>query len=117
MDKRALLVVIALLIVPTFAVLARPVHATSAAWPVLLDANSTSSNDALPNANLTAIKTFNVGAIIEANNTVPLAGVFAWQFAIIYDNTTVVPQGDPIAGQIADQAGPGINFGSMTGSG
>src|SRR5213594_1973231 len=117
MDRRALLVVIALLIVPAFAVLGRPVHADSAAWPVLLDANSISSNDALPNANFTAVKTFNVGAIIEANSTVPLAGVFAWQFAIIYDNTTVVPQGDPIARQIADPAGPSINFGSMTGSG
>src|SRR5213594_290029 len=93
-----------------------PVHA-SPTYPVLLDANSTGGTDANPQAGLSTAKTFNVGAIIEANSTTPLNNVFAWQFTIIYDNTTVAPQGDPVSASATDGAASTVTFGAQTGTG
>src|SRR5213594_313060 len=93
-----------------------PVHA-SPTYPVLLDANSTGGTDANPQAGLSTAKTFNVGAIIEANSTTPLNNVFAWQFTIIYDNTTVAPQGDPVSASATDGAASTVTFGAQTGPG
>src|SRR5262245_58151278 len=98
MDKKKILLgIFAILAVTGIYAAMVPVHAATASWPLLLDANSTGGTDANPNPSFTAVKTFNIGAVIEANSTTPLNGVFGWQVGIIYDNTTVVPMGDPTA--------------------
>src|SRR5881296_927120 len=80
-----------------------PVHATTT-WPILLDTNSTGNTDANPQATNIVAKTFSLGLILEANSTTPMNGVFGWQVSIIYDNTTVVPQGDPSPASATDEA-------------
>src|SRR2546422_10347065 len=95
---------LSLLILLTIAGLATAVMPTHAAtvWAVNLDAQSLSNTDANPASTNTVAKTFNVGAIVNASGTTGvcgttcLQGVFGWQFSIVYDNTTVVPQGDPV---------------------
>ena len=117
LDRRKIILAILVLLEVTgisFAVL--PAHAATS-WPVLLDASSTSTSDANPQTSNAVVNTFNLGVIIEANSTTPLNGVFGWQFGIIYDNTTVLPQGDPVAFGASDNAGPTVNFGSQTGTG
>ncbi len=43
----------------------------------------------------TQAKSFRVGAIINATTTAPVSSVVGWQFAITYNKTLLVPQGDP----------------------
>src|SRR6266849_976877 len=94
------------------------VHAnTPPPWTVSLDADSIDNLDANPQGTNTVVKTFNVGAVVNASSTQPLNGVYGWQFSIVYDNTTVVPQGDPTPGAPNDGAQNTANFGAQTGSG
>src|SRR5260370_477288 len=82
-------------------------------WTVLLDANSTSNLDASPQTTFAPMKTFNIGAILNASSNGPttcvapcntagscspapqtcLQHVFGFQYSIVYDNTSFVPQG------------------------
>jgi len=91
-------------------------NVTPPPWTVILDANSISVSDASPQVAGSVARTFNVGAIINASSTTSLTGVFGWQFGIIYDNTTLVPQGDP-TGTGNDAAQSTVQFGAQTGTG
>ncbi len=91
-------------------------NVTPPPWTVILDANSISVSDASPQVAGSVARTFNVGAIINASSTTSLTGVFGWQFGIIYDNTTLVPQGDP-TGTGNDAAQSTVQFGTQTGTG
>src|SRR5206468_11310385 len=88
-----------------------PVHANvPPPWTVSLDANSTNNTDACygTSSPCTATtgsfaKTFYIGAIVNASGVGGvcgaqcLQGVYGWQFSIVYDNTSFVPQADPVA--------------------
>src|SRR5213593_3515973 len=116
MNKRFLLpCILAILIVAGIFASIRPAHA--APWTIILDANSTGATDANPQASFTFAKTFSVGAILGATSTNPITGVFGWQISIIYDNTTVVPQGDPVVSSATDGAASTAVFGANTGTG
>lgn len=81
---------------------------------ILLDANSTSQTDVLVQNTVSAIRTFRVGAILNASTTLPLNGVFGWQFAINYDPNVLVPQADPaVTTSYPDGAGSTVLFGSQ----
>src|SRR5262249_25039737 len=74
-----------------------------------------------PQATASQAKTFNVGAVVNASGTgtcgtTCISGVFGWQFSIIYDNTSFVPQADPTA-TAADGASPTVQFGAQTTTG
>src|SRR5215467_365621 len=106
-------------------------------WTVSLDANSISPTDTLIQTSASPVKTFNIGAVINASSNGPAAcsspcntagscspapstclqGVYGWQFSIVYDNTSFVPQGDPPAGSASDFAGPTVNYGAQTSAG
>src|SRR5213594_1700344 len=116
--NRVLLGLLVSLMLTGVLVFVTPVHpAVDPGWPVLLDANSISATDTLPQAAFSPVKTFNVGLILEANSTTPMPGVFGWEVSIIYDNSTVVPQGDPTVGSATDGAAPTITFGTMATAG
>ncbi len=119
-----LMIAVSLLILsPTIS----PTHAAPV-WSVDLDANSASQTDVavqpscpaaspLPGC-LAQTKTFRIGAVVNATSTDPLTGVFGWQFAINYNSTLVVPQGDPNpANPYPDAADTTAMFGAQTTSG
>src|SRR5947209_12005840 len=132
--KKTLLLAFTLLVMMGIATSVLPAHAnTPPPWTLSLDANSLSNVDAFPQASGTFGKTFFIGAVINASgSTAPTAptcplppnppnptclqNVFGWQFSIVYDNTSFVPQGDPTA-TAADAAGPTVNFGAQTTAG
>src|SRR2546427_9481548 len=104
-------------------------------WTVSLDANNVCTvNSATPTCTDTNVQTsainmhsFLIGAVVNASGgvapTAPtcgqqcISGLFGWQFEIIYDNTSFVPQADPILGSAADVAGPTVVFGGQTTTG
>src|SRR5262249_1416908 len=93
-------------------------------WTVSLDANSTSNVDANPQTTMSFAKTFNIGAIVNASGASGvcgaqcITGVFGWQFSIVYDNTSFVPQGDPAVPAAAnDFAANTVTFGGQTAAG
>ncbi len=64
-------------------------------YVVDLDANSTSSTDILIQPSATDVKSFRIGAIINASAIAPLANVQGWEFFINYNASAFIPQGDP----------------------
>ncbi len=86
-------------------------------WTVTLDANSTGNMDVSGQATNSPAKSFRVGAIIDASSATPVIGVYGWQFGITYDKTTLVTQGDPVAGDASDGAQSTVVFGGQTGTG
>jgi len=98
---------------------ARPITRIAAAPvlgpKILLDANSTSQTDVLVQNSVNAVRTFRVGAIVNASATIPLNNVFGWQFAVNYDPNVLVPQADPSATTpYPDGAASTILFGAQT---
>src|SRR2546425_3195736 len=96
MKKRAfILIVLSVLVVIGMATPnIRPVHAVPA-YIVNLDASSISLTDFLVSPSATDVKTFRVGAVINATSANPLLNVQGWQFEIDYNATAFVPQADP----------------------
>src|SRR2546427_1520756 len=104
-------------------------------WTVDLDANSVCNvNSLTPTCTDTAVQTsatnthsFLVGTIVNASGGVApapaicgqqcITSLFGWQFEIVYDNTSFVPQADPILGTATDYAAPTVIFGGQTTSG
>jgi len=62
---------------------------------VNLDANSSGQTDVVLTSSASQVKSFRLGAIINASSSTPLSGVFGWQFAVTYNSSAFVPQGDP----------------------
>jgi len=67
-------------------------------------------------ASATQTKSFRVGAVINSTAANPLT-VFGWQFAVEYNPTYFIPQGDPGASSYPDGAVGTVLFGSQTASG
>ncbi len=129
-SNKTTLVAIALVFVSLAVISTLPVHAnTPAPWTVSLDAQNVSPTDANPQPSVSTAKTFRVGAIVNASATgglcssTCLQNVFALQFGIVYDNTSVVPQGDPTTSlptsciSYPDCAENVVAFGAQTGTG
>ena len=72
-----------------------PFAPTGTVYQVSLDANSLSQTDVTVATNATQVKSFRIGAVINSSTTNPLAGVFGWQFGIIYNSSAFFPLGDP----------------------
>jgi len=97
---------LAILLIATTTLTTLPAHAnTPPPWTVSLDADSTSPTDASIQTSHTiqSTTTITVGAIINASSAIPVNNVYAWQFYIVYDNTTLAPDT--------------VQFGAQTGSG
>ena len=85
---------------------------------VSLDSSSTSQTDVVISPSSTAVKSFRIGAIINASSTGPLNSVYGWQFTINYNSTAFVPQGDPSAASLyPDGAVNTVLFGAQTTAG
>src|SRR5437867_6712900 len=109
--KRTLSVALTLAFLSILVAGMMPAHAVvPPPWTVSLDANSTNNTDACygtssPCTAITAsfAKTFYIGAIVNASGVggvcgaTCIRGVYGWQFSIVYDNTSFVPQADPVA--------------------
>src|SRR2546426_5230832 len=122
--KKIIFLLLAMLAITGTSLAVLPVHSNvPPPWTVSLDANSIGNTDANPQSTNTVTKTFNVGAIVNASGTAGVCGaqcipgVFGWQFSIVYDNTTVVPQGDPVALAANDAASSTVSFGGQIGTG
>ncbi len=129
-NHKTTIIAIVLVFVSLAVISTLPVHAnTPPPWTVSLDSQSVSPTDANPQPSASTAKTFRVGAILNASATGGICGstclqnVFAWQFGIVYDNTSVVPQGDPSTGlptscsSYPDCAENVVVFGAQTGTG
>src|SRR5213594_429724 len=119
--------VIVFMAVATIGVL--PVHAAPTVWIVSLDANSINNTDAClgTSSSFPACmgttgsfgKTFYIGAIVNASGTggqclaLCLSGVYGWQFSIVYDNTSFVPQADPVASSANDLPSTTVRLGAQ----
>src|SRR5467141_1425881 len=68
-------------------------HAVASVLGVNLDAASISQMDTSIASSASNVKSFRVGAIVNATNTNFLSGVLGWQFSINYDKALFVPQG------------------------
>ena len=82
-----------------------PIHASTLSWAVSIDADSTGPTDAdvQPSHNVLGLTTITIGAVLNASAAQPINNVRGWQFAIIYENTSLTP------GQ--------IQYGAQSGSG
>src|SRR5881628_1305153 len=129
--KKTLAVAMALVFVSLAGFAMLPAHGNlPPPWTVSLDVNSTSATDACfgtgapcTGTTFTTSKTWNIGAIVNASGAAGacgaqcIQGVFGWQFSIVYDNTTFVPQGDPAASSASDFASNTVTFGAQTAAG
>src|SRR5712692_8934148 len=126
--KKILLIVLAFLAITGTSLVVLPAHSNvPPPWTLSLSANSRTTSDSQIFPTCTTGKTFFIGAIINASGGVSpatavcgaqcLQNVFGWQFSIVYDNTSFVPQGDPLAGSATDPSGPTVNFGAQTTAG
>src|SRR2546422_3246645 len=110
-SKKTIAVTLAIVFVVLSVLGTLPAHAVTSPppWTVSLIPNSTSFNALTSSPKNGGIQTatqtraFRIGVVINATGTNPgptcgvncIPGVFGWQFGIVYDNTTVIPQGDP----------------------
>src|SRR2546422_6161946 len=127
MNRRNILIVLTIILSLSgiYVAVLRPVQGVlPPPWTVSLDANSTSAMDANPQATNTVTKTFRIGAMVNASGAAGvcgsqcISGVFGWQLGIVYDNTTVVPQGDPSATSLyPDGAENTVSFGAQSTAG
>jgi len=95
-------------------------HPVRAASPLELglDANSTSQTDVSVTTSALQSRNFRVGAVINASNTNQLSGVYGWEFAIEYNASAFVPQGEPGGSPYyPDGAQNTVLFGSQFGPG
>jgi hypothetical protein len=86
-------VILAILLAQTSAALL-PAHAnTPPPWIVSLDADGTSPTDTSiqTSHNATGAHTIIIGAVINASQTSPVNNVYAWQYSLTYDNTSLTP--------------------------
>src|SRR6266540_1254968 len=95
----------------------RPV-AAAPVWTVSLDANSTSQTDIVNSTDPSPVKSFRIGAIVNATLASPLQHVFSWGFDIFYNATSFVPQGDPSSTSLyPDGSANTVLFGAQTTAG
>ncbi len=68
-------------------------RASSPSWTVSLDADSTGPTDAdvQSSHNILGQTNVTVGAVVNASAALPINNVRAWQFAIVYENTSLTP--------------------------
>ncbi len=91
----------------------RPV-AAAPVWTVSLDANSTSQTDVINSSDPSPVKSFRIGAIVNATTASPISNVYGWQFTINYNATAFVPQGDPsVASLYPDGTAATVLFGAQ----
>src|SRR2546425_9762753 len=98
------------------------VNASSVVWAVSLDASSSGQTDVTVSSSASNVKSFRVGAVINATSTNPISGVYGWQFTVHYDATVFVAQGDPdplatlgnSLGLYPDGAANTVMFGAQT---
>src|SRR5437867_3877086 len=91
-----------------------PSHAAPV-FLVSLDSNSLSQTDISIQASATQVKTFRIGAVINATAANPLSNIYGWQFAINYNSTLVVPVADPGPASVyPDGAQKTESFGAQT---
>ena len=116
--KPLLLIALSLLTVAGIALSnLRPV-AAAPVWTVSLDANSTSQTDIVNSTDPSPVKSFRIGAIVNATVASPINNVFGWQFTINYNASAFVPQGDPNPGGLyPDGAFNTVLFGAQTTTG
>src|SRR5437867_11822498 len=113
----SVLVLLVVLLTGTISTGVPPARAASF-LTVSLDSSSTSQTDVVISPSSTAVKSFRVGAIINASSTGPLNSVYGWQFTINYNSSAFVPQGDPSAASLyPDGAANTVLFGANTGTG
>jgi len=113
----SVLVLLVVLLTGTISTGVPPARAASF-LTVSLDSSSTSQTDVVISPSSTAVKSFRVGAIINASSTGPLNSVYGWQFTINYNSTAFVPQGDPSAASLyPDGAVNTVLFGAQTTAG
>src|SRR6266568_3432131 len=104
-------------------------------WTVSLDANnvctvsssSPTCTDTATQTSFSSTHSFLIGAVVNASGSVApaaptcgtqcISGLYGWQFEIVYDNTSFVPQADPIVGTASDFAAPTVIFGGQTPTG
>ncbi len=103
-----------------------PIHATTTSWTVSIDADSTGPTDAniQSSHNILGLTTITIGAVVNASSAQPITNVRGWQFAIVYDNTTLTPAqiqygaqpgpGNPNWAFLAASAGSGFGGHSIT---
>src|SRR5436309_3271303 len=113
--KPLLLIALSLLTVAGIALSnLRPV-AAAPVWTVSLDANSSSQTDIVNSTDPSPVKSFRIGAIVNATAASPINNVFGWQFTINYNASAFVPQGDPNPGGLyPDGAFNTVLFGAQT---
>src|SRR2546425_6491644 len=71
------------------------VNASSVVWAVSLDASSSGQTDVTVSSSASNVKSFRVGAVINATGSSPLIGVYGWQLTVNYNRSMFIPQGDP----------------------
>ncbi len=91
-----------------------PIHATTS-WTVSIDADSTGPTDANVQSghSVLGLTTITVGAVVNASAAQPINNVRGWQFAIIYENTSLT------LGQVQYGAQSGVgnpNWASLVGT-
>src|SRR2546427_9961976 len=72
----------------------RPAHAAPV-YAVNLDATSSNLTDFTVETSAADVRSFRVGAVINATSANPLLNVQGWQFTISYNASVFVPQADP----------------------
>jgi hypothetical protein len=108
--RKLLLATLAIIAVTSILQGAIKAHAnTPPPWTVSLDAHSTSPTDATIDTTYNPTGFVNIGVIINASSTHPVNNVYAWQFGLVYDNTTSKPAGAT--------ARASIQLGAQTGAG
>ena len=112
------IVLVTLLVATVFTV--DSIHASTTSWTVSIDADSTGPTDAdvQSSHNIFGLTTVTVGAVVNASAAQPISNILGWQFAIIYENTSLtlgqVQYGAQTGGGNPDWAGKvagGTGFG------
>src|SRR5712691_4353548 len=62
---------------------------------VNLDMNSTSQTDVIISTSANQVKSFRIGATVNATSTNQISNVYGWDLQINYNASAFVPQGDP----------------------